>query len=160
MVPSTQLELEDHNGDWLCAADQDAPDSPSCWVGDEDGSNDPPSLSRTPSGDLLALAQWKDSTPAPTETWSQYSGIMFDDHRGPIEAQLSEQLIGDRWRMGPIIGQGSFGCCYKAIDTQTGQQVHLTVLPAACMHGRKVLRLRAGAPAGWACPSWPKRECV
>lgn len=138
VVPSNQLELEDHNGDWVCAADQDAPDSPPCWVSDEDASNDPPSLSRTPSGDLLVLAQWQDSTPAPTDTWSQYSGTIFDDHRGPIEVQLSEQLIGDRWSIGPIIGRGSFGCCYKAIDTQSGQQVRLAVLPAARMRGGKV----------------------
>jgi hypothetical protein len=92
VVPSTQLELEDNHADWLCAADQDAPDSPP-WVGDdEDGSCDPPSLSRTPSGDLLALAHWQDSTSAPQETWSQYSGTIFDEHRVPIEAQLSGQV--------------------------------------------------------------------
>jgi hypothetical protein len=37
--------------------------------------------------------------------------------------------------MGPIIGRGSFGCCYKATDKLTGQQVRSAKPNPACsMH--------------------------
>ncbi|EPT03275.1 hypothetical protein FOMPIDRAFT_1047261 [Fomitopsis schrenkii] len=46
-----------------------------------------------------------------------------------VAAQLPLE-IGGRFRMLKLIGEGSYGRVYKAINTQSGQQVAVKVEPA------------------------------
>lgn len=131
-VPSTQLELEQVQDSGLCCSSQpaldDIPDlmpcdSPPAHFDFEEEDDDPPSHSCTPSLDLMELAEMSNPQLAPTppqqQAWAQYAGCPFDAS-SPIEAQLSGFVIADRFLLKRILGAGSFGVTYKALDTQNG----------------------------------------
>lgn len=130
-MPATQLELDElyqeHDSQHAGHHPTDFSESPPARDDTEQDKDDPPSHSSTPSLELTELAQWsKDQcSPAPQQqhTWSQYTGSIFDPD-APIEGQLFGLLLGDRFRMGSIIGRGSFGFTYKAVDTLHGTEVH------------------------------------
>jgi hypothetical protein len=128
-MPSSQLELEhvqdlEHCYNSQLALEEDIADllpcdSPPAHKYDMED-DDPPSHSCTPSLDLMELAEMSKPQQAPTPqqqlAWAQYAGSPFDAN-SPIETQLSDFVIADRYLMKRIIGGGSFGITYKALDT-------------------------------------------
>lgn len=128
-MPSSQLELEhvqdlEHCYNSQLAQEEDLADllpcdSPPAHEYDMEG-DDPPSHSCTPSLDLMELAEMSKPQQAPTPqqqlAWAQYAGSPFDAN-SPIETQLSDFVIADRYLMKCIVGGGSFGITYKALDT-------------------------------------------
>lgn len=132
-VPSTQLELDErvdccinsqpHYEDRIHEESQLSTLHDSCLESE--------SHSCSPSLDTAQCnLQQLTATPQQQQAWSQYSGHMFHNQT-PYESQLEGLLIGDRFRMQHIIGQGSFGFTYKALDTWDHGTEVSTVMSAA-----------------------------
>ena len=136
-VPSTQLELDefgaaefddyadydyadydyDHDYGYSSYPDSASPE-PASIPGDSD-SEDPPSRSSSPPMPPPAIGSlYQHTATQQTETWDQYCYCPFPDGDDALEVQLPKGLIiAHRFQVCHIIGRGSFGCTYKALDT-------------------------------------------